>query len=313
MAENGGNWERATIEKLAFAALKEQRRTRFWGIFFKLLTFAYLTVLIYLAMGFGAEKERLARGKHTALVEISGVIEAKGEANADDITSALQSAFKDKNTQGVILRINSPGGSPVQAGIINDEIQRLRKLHPNIPMYAVVEDICASGGYYIAAAADKIYVDKASIVGSIGVRMDSFGFTGTMEKLGVERRVLTAGDNKDFLDPFLPLQDKDVVHAKSLLEEIHKQFIDVVKKGRGTRLKDSPELFSGLFWVGSKSVDLGLADALGSVDSVARDVIKAEEIVDFTRKENVAERLAKRLGAGAAKALAGAGSGVGVR
>ena len=313
MAENGGNWERATIEKLAFAALKEQRRTRFWGIFFKLLTFAYLTVLIYLAMGFGAEKEGLARGKHTALVEISGVIEAKGEANADDITSALQSAFKDKNTQGVILRINSPGGSPVQAGIINDEIQRLRKLHPNIPMYAVVEDICASGGYYIAAAADKIYVDKASIVGSIGVRMDSFGFTGTMEKLGVERRVLTAGDNKDFLDPFLPLQDKDVVHAKSLLEEIHKQFIDVVKKGRGTRLKDSPELFSGLFWVGSKSVDLGLADALGSVDSVARDVIKAEEIVDFTRKENVAERLAKRLGAGAAKALAGAGSGVGVR
>jgi protease-4 len=313
MAENGGNWERATIEKLAFAALKEQRRTRYWGIFFKLLTFAYLTVLIYLAMGFGAEKERLARGKHTALVEINGVIEAKGEANADDITSALQSAFKDKNTQGVILRINSPGGSPVQAGIINDEIQRLRKLHPGIPMYAVVEDMCASGGYYIAVAADKIFVDKASIVGSIGVRMDSFGFTGTMEKLGVERRVLTAGDNKDFLDPFLPLQDKDVVHAKSLLEEIHKQFIDVVKKGRGTRLKDSPELFSGLFWVGSKSVDLGLADALGSVESVARDVIKAEEIVDFTRKENVAERLAKRLGAGAAKALAGTGGGVGVR
>jgi protease-4 len=313
MAENGGNWERATIEKLAFAALKEQRRTRYWGIFFKLLTFAYLTVLIYLAMGFGAEKERLARGKHTALVEISGVIEAKGDANADDITSALQSAFKDKNTQGVVLRINSPGGSPVQAGIINDEIQRLRKLHPNIPMYAVVEDICASGGYYIAAAADKIYVDKASIVGSIGVRMDSFGFTGTMEKLGVERRVLTAGDNKDFLDPFLPLQEKDVVHAKSLLEDIHKQFIDVVKKGRGTRLKDSPELFSGLFWVGSKSVDLGLADGLGSVDFVARDVIKAEEIVDFTRKENVAERLAKRLGAGAAKALAGVGGGVGLR
>ena len=313
MAENGSNWERATIEKLAFAALKEQRRTRYWGIFFKLLTFAYLTVLIFLAMGFGAEKERLARGKHTALVEITGVIEAKGDANADDINSALQSAFKDKNTQGVILRINSPGGSPVQAGIINDEIQRLRKLHPNIPMYAVVEDVCASGGYYIAVAADKIYVDKASIVGSIGVRMDSFGFTGTMEKLGVERRVLTAGDNKDFLDPFLPLQEKDVTHAKTLLEEVHKQFIDVVKKGRGTRLKDSPELFSGLFWVGSKSVELGLADGLGSVDFVARDVIKAEEIVDFTRKENVAERLAKRLGAGAAKAIAGSGGGPGLR
>ena len=215
--------------------------------------------------------------------------------------------------KGVILRINSPGGSPVQAGIINDEIQRLRKLHPNIPMYAVVEDVCASGGYYIAVAADKIYVDKASIVGSIGVRMDSFGFTGTMEKLGVERRVLTAGDNKDFLDPFLPLQEKDVTHAKTLLEEIHKQFIDVVKKGRGTRLKDSPELFSGLFWVGSKSVELGLADGLGSVDFVARDVIKAEEIVDFTRKENVAERLAKRLGAGAAKAIAGSGGGPGLR
>jgi len=312
MADNGGNWERATIEKLAFAALKEQRRTRYWGIFFKLLTFAYLTVLIFLAMGFGAEKDRLARGKHSALVEVTGVIEAKGEANADDITAALQSAFKDKNTQGVILRINSPGGSPVQAGIINDEIQRLRKLHPNIPMYAVVEDVCASGGYYIAAAADKIYVDKASIIGSIGVRMDSFGFTGVMEKVGVERRVLTAGDNKDFLDPFLPLQEKDVTHAKSLLEEIHKQFIDVVKKGRGTRLKDSPELFSGLFWVGSKSVELGLADGLGSVDYVARDVIKAEEIVDFTRKENVAERLAKRLGAGAAKAITGA-SGLAVR
>ncbi|MCX7893960.1 MAG: S49 family peptidase [Burkholderiales bacterium] len=308
MADNGGDWERATLEKLAFAALKEQRRTRYWGIFFKLLTFAYLTVLVLMAMDFGAEKERRARGKHTALIEVNGVIESKGDASADNITGALQSAFKDKNTQGVVLRINSPGGSPVQAGIINDEMQRLRKLYPNIPMYAVVEDVCASGGYYIAAAADKIYVDKASIVGSIGVRMDSFGFTGAMEKLGVERRSFTAGENKDFLDPFLPLDERQVRHAQTLLDDIHRQFIDVVKKGRGGRLKDSPELFSGLFWVGAKSVELGLADGMGSVDYVAREVIKAENIVDFTRKENVAERLAKRLGAGAAGALLGGGA-----
>lgn len=302
MAEQGPNWERETLEKLAFATLKEQRRTRFWGIFFRLLTFGYLGVLLAMLYNWGTDHERIARGKHTALVEIQGQIESKGEANADDITAALQSAFKDRNTQGVILRINSPGGSPVQAGIIYDEIRRLRGLHPNVPMYAVVEDICASGGYYIAAAADKIYVDKASLIGSIGVRLDTWGFTELIDKVGVERRSFAAGDNKDFLDPFKPLDPKQAEHARAMLGEIHNQFIDVVKKGRGTRLKESPDLFSGLIWTGEKSVDLGLSDGYGSVDYVAREVIKAEDVIDFTRKENLAERFAKRFGAAAARA-----------
>ncbi len=300
MAE--GEWERQVIEKLALAALREQRRARRWGIFFKLLGFAYLTVILLLALNWRGD-DRLTAGKHTALVDIVGVIEPKGNANADRITEALQLAFKDKNTQGVILRVNSPGGSPVQAGIIYDEIRRLRGIYPNIPMYAVVEDICASGGYYIAAAADRIYVDKASIVGSIGVIMDGWGFTGTMEKLGVERRVLTSGENKAFLDPFAPIDEKQKKHAQSMLEEIHKQFIEVVRKGRGKRLKEGPELFSGLLWTGAKSVELGLSDGFGSVDFVAREVVKAEEIVDFTQKENFAERFAKRFGAAMAGAL----------
>jgi protease IV len=304
MAEDGGrteNWERGIIEKLALEALKEQRRARRWGIFFKLLAFAYVTFLV-VALFDWSRTDRLSE-KHTALVEVSGVIDAKGNANADNVNAALQGAFKDKKTQGVVLRINSPGGSPVQAGIIYDEIRRLRGLHPEIPMYAVVEDICASGGYYIASAADKIYVDKASLVGSIGVLMDNFGFVDTMQKLGVERRVFTSGDNKAFLDPFSPLEPRQVEHAKALLGEIHQQFIDVVRKGRGTRLKDSPELFSGLIWTGAKSIELGLTDGFGSLDYVAREVVKAEQIVDYTQKENVAERLAKRFGAGAAAAL----------
>lgn len=300
MAE--GEWERQVIEKLALAALREQRRARRWGIFFKLLGFAYLTVILLLALNWRGD-DRLTAGKHTALVDIVGVIEPKGNANADRITEALQLAFKDKNTQGVILRVNSPGGSPVQAGIIYDEIRRLRGIYPNTPMYAVVEDICASGGYYIAAAADRIYVDKASIVGSIGVIMDGWGFTGTMEKLGVERRVLTSGENKAFLDPFSPPDEKQRKHAQSMLDEIHKQFIEVVRKGRGKRLKEGPELFSGLLWTGAKSVELGLSDGFGSVDFVAREVVKAEEIVDFTQKENFAERFAKRFGAAMAGAL----------
>ncbi len=300
MAE-GDNWERGVLERLASEGLKEQRRARRWGIFFKLLGFAYLTFLILIVLDWRPGGESLT--KHTALVDLDGAIEAKGNASADNVTSALQNAFKDKNTQGVILRCNSPGGSPVQSGIIYDEIRRLRKLHPDTPMYAVVEDVCASGGYYIVAAADKIYVDKASIIGSIGVRMDQFGFVDAIAKLGVERRSFTAGDNKDFLDPFLPLEPRQVAHAKEMLGEIHQQFIEVVKQGRGKRLKDSPELFSGLFWTGAKSIDLGLADGLGTVDTVARDVIKAEEIVDYTQKENVAERLAKRFGAGAAQSL----------
>jgi protease-4 len=314
MAESGGNWERGVIEKLALEALKEQRRARRWGIFFKLLTFAYLTFLLIMFLDWRGDAERLAGTKHTALVDVIGVIDSKGNASADHVTGALQSAFKDKNTQGVILRINSPGGSPVQAGIIYDEIRRLRAKYPDLPMYAVVEDVCASGGYYIASAADKIYVDKASLVGSIGVLMDQFGFVETLEKLGVERRVLTAGENKAFLDPFAPMQPTHVEHAKKLLGEIHAQFIDVVKKGRGTRLKESPEIFSGLMWSGATSIELGLSDAFGSVDYVAREVIKAEQIVEYTRRDNLIERLAKRFGAGMAETLGlGAASGVRLR
>ncbi|HYT86951.1 MAG TPA: S49 family peptidase [Burkholderiales bacterium] len=298
-----GNWEREVIEKLALAALKEQRRSRRWGIFFKLLGFAYLTVLLLIALDWRAQ-DGFTAGKHTALVDIVGVIDPKGDASADRVTAALQGAFKDKNTQGVVLRINSPGGSPVQAGIIYDEIRRLRGVYPNVPMYAVVEDICASGGYYIAAAADKIYVDKASIVGSIGVILDGWGFTGTMEKLGVQRRVLVSGENKAFLDPFSPVDGKQKKHAQSMLDDIHKQFIDVVRKGRGKRLKESSDLFSGLLWTGARSIELGLSDGFGSVDFVAREVIKAEDIVDFTQKENLAERFAKRFGAAMAGALA---------
>src|SRR5215831_14896989 len=236
------NWERQVLEKVALAAIQEQRRARYWGIFFKLLAFIYLFALLFIGMGWIAKKDT-GHGKHTALVEVKGVISADSNASADIITGGLQEAFKDKRTQGVILRINSPGGSPVQAGYINDEVRRLRAKYPDIPLYAVIEDICASGGYYIAVAADKIYVDKASIVGSIGVLMDGFGFTGTMEKLGVERRLLTAGENKGFLDPFSPLNAKQKDYAEKLLADVHRQFIDVVRRGRGKRLKESPELF----------------------------------------------------------------------
>ena len=241
--------------------------------------------------------EKLADGKHTALINVRGTIQSTGDATAEKIIGALQSAFEDKGTSGVIMRINSPGGSPVQSGIVHDEIRRLRSKYPEIPLYVVVEDLCASGGYYIASAADQIFVDKASIVGSIGVLMDGFGFTGAMDKLGVERRLLTAGTNKGFLDPFSPQDEKQKEHAHLLLGEIHKQFIEVVRKGRGKRLKETPEMFSGLMWTGSQSIQLGLADDFGTVDSVARDVIKAENILDYSVKENIAERFAKRLGA----------------
>jgi protease-4 len=301
MADNDGQWERGLIERLAGAALQEQRRARRWGIFFKLLTFAYITVILLMAVDW---KDRGgADGKHTALVEVSGVIAPGADASAERVTAALQAAFKDENTQGVVVRINSPGGSPVQSHNIYEEMQRLRKKHPKIPLYAVVEDLCASGGYYVAAAADKIYVGKSSILGSIGVRMDSFGVTGLMEKLGVERRLLTAGENKGFLDPFLPVDEAQKRHAQALLEDVHRQFIAAVREGRGKRLKESPEIFSGLIWTGQKSVELGLADAFGSLDYVAREVVKAEHVVDFTQKENVAEKRARRFGAGAASAV----------
>ena len=303
------NWERSVLEKLALSSIQEQRRTRRWGIFFKVLTFGYLFIVLFLFMGwFNKSENGLSGGKHTALIDLDGVIAADSPANAGNLIDSLQEAFKDKNTQGVILRINSPGGSPVQAGYVNDEIRRLRALHPNIPLYVVVEDMCASGGYYIAAAADKIYVNKASLVGSIGVLMDGFGFTGTMEKLGVERRLLTAGENKGFMDPFSPRNPKHEEFTKKMLAEIHQQFIDVVKQGRGKRLKETPEMFSGLFWTGEESIKMGLADEIGSVDSVARDVIKAEEIVDFTTHEGIADRLAKKFGAGVASAFPGFGA-----
>lgn len=296
-------WERQVLEKIALASLKEQRARRLWGIFFKLATLVYAVVVLFIVVDWGGT-EKLADGKHTALVNIRGQIEAAGESSADKINGALQSAFADKGTAGVILRINSPGGSPVQSGIVYDEIKRLRAKYPEIPLFVVVEDLCASGGYYIASAADKIYVDKASVLGSIGVLMDGFGFTGVMDKVGVERRLLTAGDNKGFLDPFSPLNEKQKEHALSLLGEIHRQFIEVVRKGRGKRLKETPEMFSGLMWTGSQSIQLGLADDYGTVDSVARDVIKADTILDYSVKENIAERVAKKLGAEVANRFA---------
>jgi len=301
-SDNNPQWERQLLEKIALASLNELRAKRRWGIFFKLAGLAYLVAILILVVDWGAS-DKLVDKKHTALINVRGTIDASGDASAEKINGALQSAFEDKGTAGIIMKINSPGGSPVQAGIVYDEIRRLRTKYPDIALYAVVEDMCASGGYYIASAADKIYVDKASVVGSIGVLMDGFGFTGIMEKLGVERRLLTAGENKGFLDPFSPQDMRQKQHAQVLLEEIHRQFIDVVRKGRGDRLKETPETFSGLMWTGAQSVKMGLADDFGTVDSVARDQIKVENILDYSVKENIAERFAKRLGADVSQAL----------
>ena len=287
-------WERNLLENLALATLREQRRTRNWGIFFKVLTFLYLFILLFFALGWIDDGKVRLSEKHSALIDLRGVIVADGNSSAEKINASLRSAFQDKNTKGVILRINSPGGSPVQAGYINDEIRRLRVRYPDIPLYAVVGDICASGGYYVAVAADKIFVDKASLVGSIGVLMDGFGFTGTLEKLGVERRLLTAGENKSFLDPFTPLDPVQKAHATTLLREIHEQFIQVVKLGRGVRLKNTPEIFSGIVWTGQKSIDLGLADEIGNAEYVAREIIKAETLVDFTPREGLSDLFTKR-------------------
>jgi len=302
MTENDGQWERGLIEKLATEALKEQRRARRWGIFWKLLTFAYLTVVLALAIDWKGGAESMG-GKHTALVELQGIIAPGAESSAERVMLALQSAFKDKSTQGVVLRINSPGGSPVQSQMIFDEVKRLRQKYPEIPLYAVVEDLCASGGYYVAAAADRIYVAKGSIVGSIGVRMDNFGVVGLMEKLGIERRLITAGKNKALLDPFLPEDPEQKQIAIDLVTQIHQQFIAAVREGRGKRLKETPDMFSGLIWTGTKSIELGLADGLGGLDYVAREVIHAEDVVDYTQKENIAEKVARRFGAGAMGAL----------
>ena len=299
-----GQWERDLVAKLASAALGEQRRARRWGIFFKLLTFAYITLILMMAVDWKSAGELAGGAKHTAMVEVSGLIGPGSDASAEKVNAALRAAFNDRNTQGVVLRMNSPGGSPVQSQVIYEEMRRLRKKHPDIPLYAVVEDVCASGCYYVAAAADRIYVARSSIVGSIGVLMNGFGFTGLMEKLGIERRLITAGENKGMLDPFSPQDEKDVQHIRLLMKEIHEQFIGVVREGRGRRLKETPEMFSGLVWTGQKSVDLGLADGFGSLESVARDVVKAEAIVDYTPKQTLLERAAGSLGVGAASALA---------
>ncbi|SCY69039.1 protease-4 [Nitrosospira sp. Nl5] len=307
------SWEKQVLEKLMLSSLQEQRRARHWSVFFKSLAFIYLFILLFYGLGWFGGNDMSIAGKHTALVELRGVISPDSVSSADNINAGLQNAFKDEKTRGVILRINSPGGSPVQAGYINDEIRRLRAEYPKIPLYAVVEDICASGGYYVAVAADKIYVDKASVVGSIGVLMNGFGFTGAMEKLGVDRRLITAGKNKGFLDPFSPPNPEQEEHAKEILGDVHQQFIQVVQQGRGKRLKEAPEIFSGIVWTGQKSIDLGLTDAIGSAEYVAREIIKAEHIVDYTTREGFAERFARRFGAVVADTLISAGNSWGLR
>ncbi|MBK7079274.1 MAG: S49 family peptidase [Betaproteobacteria bacterium] len=289
--------ERSVLEQLAQDLLIERRRSRRWGIFFRLLVVALVGLGLAVALAAFAVREHPCLDQCTALVEIRGELEEGGRASAQRIVAGMQAAVKHRGIKGLILRINSPGGSPVQAGQIYDEVRRLRALHPGIPIHAVVEDIAASGGYYIAAAAEQIFVDKASIVGSIGVIMDGFGFTGTMDKLGVERRVLTAGRNKALMDPFAPQDAQQQAFVQGLLDDIHGQFIAAVRAGRGDRLKETPELFSGLVWNGRRAVDLGLADAFGSVESVAREVIKAEELVDFTPEDDLTDRFARRLGA----------------
>jgi len=289
------SWERETIVNLAQSGLKEQRRARRWGIFFKLLGFAYVSLFLVslLAPHFSSFS---ASAKHTALVELAGVIADGEEASADNIVSGLRAAFENNNSAAVILRINSPGGSPVQANYINREITRLREMHPDKPIYAVVTDICASGGVFAAVATDKIFADKASIVGSIGVRMDGFGFVEAMEKLGVERRLMTAGDHKGLLDPFQPENEFEKKHIQSLLDEIHQQFIDVVVEGRGDKLAKDKNMFSGLFWTGEQALELGLVDGFGSASYVAREVVGVEDIQDYTFREDVLARFAKRLG-----------------
>ena len=306
--EISSNWERETLEKLMFATLKEQRAARRWHIFFRFLMIGIAVVGLWVFFDLslpGDDADSL--GRHTALIEIEGNIEEEGSGAADNVIPSLNKAFSDNGSVAVVLRINSPGGSPVQAGIIVDEIKRLRRGYPTKQLYVVVDEMCASGGYYIAAAADRIFVNKASIVGSVGVLMDGFGFTGTMEKLGVERRLMTAGENKGFLDPFSPQSDKHKAHAQAMLNEIHQQFIGVVRAGRGKRLKETPETFSGLYWSGAKAVEMGLADGFGTVDSVARDIVKVEDIVDYTAHEGLPERVLKKFGAavgeGAVKAM----------
>jgi len=287
--------ERGALERLLLAHLAEQRKSRRWSLFFKSLGMIWLFFVVFLVIAHN-DGSLVSVQPHTSLIDLKGEIGGNDGVTADALIASLGAAFEDRHSRAVVLRINSPGGSPVQAGQVNDEIRRLRGKYPKIPLYVVVDDICASGGYYIAAAADKIFVDKASLVGSIGVLMDGFGFTEAMKKLGVERRLITAGDNKGFLDPFSPLLPHQESHARAMLAEVHQQFIQVVRQGRGKRLKETPDMFSGLVWSGSRSIELGLADALGNLDYVAREVVKAEDIVDYSPQESIADRLARRIG-----------------
>ncbi len=302
--KKGENWERELLARLSFASLAEQRRHRRWGIFFKLLISAYVLVVLVVAMSGPSDDGKAARFvDHTAMVEVNGMISDATRANADNIIEGLRNAFANTHTKGVVLRINSPGGSPVQADYVYREIIRLKQEHPDIPVHAVIVDIGASGAYYIASAADNIYVNPSSIVGSIGVLMNGFGFVDVMKKVGVERRLLTAGEHKGMLDPFQPLKQEDVKHIKTVLDDIHREFIAAVKAGRGERLGEDPQLYSGMFWSGIKSIELGLADDIGDLDYVAREVIKAEEVVDYTPQPDVFKRFADRLGASMANVL----------
>ncbi len=298
-ADRDRQWD--ILEKLATEGLKEQRRARRWGLFFKLF------FVIYLLVGLGLfvwQQDAIEPvGRHTALVDLRGVIGTDQDVESETISDALNEAFENSNTAGVILRINSPGGSPVHAGHINAEIQRLRQRYPDTPLHTVVTEVCASGGYYIAVASDKIFADKASIVGSIGVLMDGFGFVDAMQKLGVERRLITAGKYKSMLDPFSPLDSAVETHARALVDQVHQQFIDTVRKGRGDRLSEDPDIFSGLFWTGERALELGLIDGFGTAQSVARDIIGAEKIVNYTPQGGWLERFAEQMGAAIAKTI----------
>ncbi|MBQ0724065.1 MAG: signal peptide peptidase SppA [Cycloclasticus sp.] len=289
-------WQRSVLEKVALASIAEQRRGRRWGIFFKLLFLAYIVIISGLAMYPMAPGGKMTGGAHTAVIDIKGVIVSGGEADAESIIKSLNNAVADPNTKGIILRINSPGGSPVQSSYVYRAVKAIKENHPKIPIHAVVEDLCASGGYYIAAAADKIFVNESSIVGSIGVVMNGFGFTDVMEKLGVERRLYTAGSHKGFMDPFSDVNPGEREHVQKMLNDIHQQFITAVKLGRGDRLQDDPKLFSGLVWAGSESIRLGLSDAIGDISSVAKNEIGEENIVDFTGQKPFLEKLTKSLG-----------------
>jgi len=304
--KSGPEFEQQLANQVANEFLKEQKRNRRWGIFFKFLFAVYLLgfLLIYLTESMDMRSGGLSGDKHTALIEIEGVIGAGERASADNIVSGLRAAYENENTAGIILRINSPGGSPVQSGYVNDEIFRLKNEYPDIPVYAVISDLCASGGYYIASAADEIYADKASLVGSIGVIMAGFGFVEAIDKLGVERRVVHAGENKAFMDPFVPLKEEDVAHVDAMLDEIYEQFKAVVKKGREDKLSvDDETVFSGLLWTGEKAMDIGLVDELGSSSYVAREVIGAEDIINFSYKPNYLDRFAERLGSSVGNSL----------